>query len=187
MERSRRAFPVSGNVALKGVATQSSQWENCEPHLAIDGNKDANLNRGSCSSTAYGTNSWWRVDLLDVYSVKKVQITNRVDCCPQRIDGAEIRIGNSLENNGLDNPSMQVPTDNPLMNNLHDYCMSDAPVISLWDPDHPPLPITPSTTPSKPPAPKKMKSQRSLELDSEDVLSSPSFEPDIPALSSVKG
>ncbi|CAL8391486.1 unnamed protein product [Arctogadus glacialis] len=49
------------------------------------------------------------------------------------------------------------------MNNLHDYCMADVPVISLGDPDFPPLPITLSTTPSKPPAPKKMKPQCSLD------------------------
>ncbi|KAJ8002348.1 hypothetical protein DPEC_G00178940 [Dallia pectoralis] len=65
---------------------------------------------------------------------------------------------------------MQVRTDNPLMNNLHDYCMADAPVISLGDPDLPHPPVTPSTTPSKPPAPKKMKSQRSLDLDSEGIV-----------------
>ncbi|KAL0166467.1 hypothetical protein M9458_038311, partial [Cirrhinus mrigala] len=30
-------------------------------------------------------------------------ITNRGDCCPERINGAQIRIGNSLENNGNNN------------------------------------------------------------------------------------
>ncbi|KAF1380686.1 hypothetical protein PFLUV_G00166450, partial [Perca fluviatilis] len=65
---------------------------------------------------------------------------------------------------------MQVPMDNPLMNNLHDYCMGNAPVISLGEPDLTPLPISPTTTPSKPPAPKKMKLQRSLDLDSEGIV-----------------
>jgi hypothetical protein len=44
------------------------------------------------------------VDLLDVYRVTAVNITNRGDCCPERLDGAEIRIGNSLENNSINNP-----------------------------------------------------------------------------------
>lgn len=65
---------------------------------------------------------------------------------------------------------MQVSTDNPLVNNLHDYCMADVPVISLQDSDFPPLPITPSTTPFKPPAPKKMKPQRSVDTDSEGIV-----------------
>ncbi|CAL8362288.1 unnamed protein product [Gadus morhua 'NCC'] len=59
---------------------------------------------------------------------------------------------------------MLVPTENPLMN-LH-----DAPVISLGDPDFPPLPNTPSTTPSKPPAPKKKKLQCCLGLESDGIV-----------------
>ncbi|KAL0189949.1 hypothetical protein M9458_017048, partial [Cirrhinus mrigala] len=44
------------------------------------------------------------LDLRDVYKISKVVITNRNDCCAEQINGAEIRIGNSLENNGNDNP-----------------------------------------------------------------------------------
>ncbi|XP_036845097.1 uncharacterized protein LOC110532923 isoform X2 [Oncorhynchus mykiss] len=101
MEWSRRAVPVSDNVALRGVAAQSSQFSDRNAHYAIDGNR--NTNYGSCSHTAQDTNPWWRVDLLDVYKVTAVTITNR-DECPERLDGAEIRIGNSLENNGINNP-----------------------------------------------------------------------------------
>uniref|UniRef100_A0A8C7PW73 Fucolectin tachylectin-4 pentraxin-1 domain-containing protein n=1 Tax=Oncorhynchus mykiss TaxID=8022 RepID=A0A8C7PW73_ONCMY len=94
------------NVALRRVAAQSSlfSWEN-SPSKVIDGNRNSNYNYGgSCSSTAFNTNPWWRVDLLDLYRVTAVTITNRGDCCPKRLDGAEIRIGNSLENNGINNP-----------------------------------------------------------------------------------
>uniref|UniRef100_A0A8C7DQD7 Fucolectin tachylectin-4 pentraxin-1 domain-containing protein n=1 Tax=Oncorhynchus kisutch TaxID=8019 RepID=A0A8C7DQD7_ONCKI len=91
----------SDNVALRGVAAQSSQFSDRNAHYAIDGNR--NTNYGSCSHTAQDTNPWWRVDLLDVYNVTAVTITNR-DACPERLDGAEIRIGNSLENNGINNP-----------------------------------------------------------------------------------
>ncbi|XP_064881053.1 fucolectin-1-like [Oncorhynchus nerka] len=75
-----------------------------KPSKVIDGNCKSDFNSGgSCSSTAFNTNPWWRVDLLDVYRVTAVNITNRGDCCPERLDGAEIRIGNSLENNGINN------------------------------------------------------------------------------------
>uniref|UniRef100_A0A3P8ZTE8 Fucolectin tachylectin-4 pentraxin-1 domain-containing protein n=1 Tax=Esox lucius TaxID=8010 RepID=A0A3P8ZTE8_ESOLU len=86
------------------LATQSSLWSNDVAQLAIDGNRDANLADRSCSSTSEETNPWWRVDLLGRYSVTAVTVTNREDCCPTRIDGAEIHIGNSLDNNGIDNP-----------------------------------------------------------------------------------
>ncbi|XP_073669779.1 uncharacterized protein [Paramisgurnus dabryanus] len=63
----------------------------------------------TCSHTEATTdNPWWRVDLLDFYYISKVVITNRGDCCPERLDGAEIHIGNSLENNGNNNPRCAV-------------------------------------------------------------------------------
>uniref|UniRef100_A0A674DZZ7 Fucolectin tachylectin-4 pentraxin-1 domain-containing protein n=1 Tax=Salmo trutta TaxID=8032 RepID=A0A674DZZ7_SALTR len=45
------------------------------------------------------TNPWWRVDLLETFQVTSVTITNR-DTLVERMNRAEIRIGNSLENNG---------------------------------------------------------------------------------------
>ncbi|KAL0189935.1 hypothetical protein M9458_017034, partial [Cirrhinus mrigala] len=61
---------------------------------AIDGNRDI---------TNWDRNPWWRVDLLDVYKITRVSITNRGDCCEERIEGIQIRIGNSLDNNGNSN------------------------------------------------------------------------------------
>ncbi|XP_064881057.1 fucolectin-like, partial [Oncorhynchus nerka] len=92
------------NVVLKGVATQSSLYGDGQANNAIDGNRGSNYHKISCIHTEQETNPWWRVDLLDLYRVTAVTITNRGDCCPERLDGAEIRIGNSLENNGINNP-----------------------------------------------------------------------------------
>ena len=60
--------------------------------------------------------------------------------------------------------------ENPLVHNLHNYCMADKPVISLVDSEFPPLPITLTSLPSKPPAPKKMKSNRSLDMNDGDIV-----------------
>ncbi len=57
-----------------------------------------------CSITLNHLNPWWRLDLLEYYYIYKVSITNRADCCSERMTGVEIRIGNSLENNGNNNP-----------------------------------------------------------------------------------
>ena len=32
----------------------------------------------------------WKVDLIDKYEVNRVVIHNRVDCCSERIDGAQV-------------------------------------------------------------------------------------------------
>uniref|UniRef100_A0A673MG84 Fucolectin tachylectin-4 pentraxin-1 domain-containing protein n=1 Tax=Sinocyclocheilus rhinocerous TaxID=307959 RepID=A0A673MG84_9TELE len=52
-----------------------------------------------CSSTLTETNPWWRLDLRKVYRISEVVVTNREYGCTELINRAEIRIGNSLENN----------------------------------------------------------------------------------------
>uniref|UniRef100_H3ADE6 Fucolectin tachylectin-4 pentraxin-1 domain-containing protein n=1 Tax=Latimeria chalumnae TaxID=7897 RepID=H3ADE6_LATCH len=91
------------NVALKGTATQSSKRDQLGvPEHAINGNKNSGYL--SCTHTGHGTGPWWRVDLQQPYRISAVVITNRGDCCWERLRGAEIYIGNSLEKNGTLNP-----------------------------------------------------------------------------------
>uniref|UniRef100_A0A667XKE0 Fucolectin tachylectin-4 pentraxin-1 domain-containing protein n=1 Tax=Myripristis murdjan TaxID=586833 RepID=A0A667XKE0_9TELE len=95
------------NLALRGRATQSSVYPAGIPMNAIDGNRASNWYQGSCSHTQYNFSPWWRLDLLKTYKVDSVSITNR-DILPERINGIEIRIGNSLDNNGNNNPRCAV-------------------------------------------------------------------------------
>uniref|UniRef100_A0A8C1PIN1 Fucolectin tachylectin-4 pentraxin-1 domain-containing protein n=1 Tax=Cyprinus carpio TaxID=7962 RepID=A0A8C1PIN1_CYPCA len=90
-------FP--GNRAVGGATMQSSTSADWFAEKAIDGNRGLQQLYTGCSSTLNETNPWWRLDLRDVYRVSEVVITNRKECCAERINGAEIRIGNSLENN----------------------------------------------------------------------------------------
>ncbi|XP_053567006.1 fucolectin-like [Bombina bombina] len=108
------------NIALQGRATQSSiyTYNNQDGGYAlamnaIDGNFDTNLFHGSCMHSNYEYAPWWRVDLLGCYKISKVVITNRGDCCGERLRGAEIIIGNSLANNGNNNPRCAVITSLP--------------------------------------------------------------------------
>ncbi|XP_041649962.1 fucolectin-1-like [Cheilinus undulatus] len=98
------------NVAIRGKATQSTQYVNAFSMAsnAIDGNRDHNFSSGSCTHTSSQTNPWWRVDLLESYIVTSLIITNRGDCCAERLDGAQIHIGNSLDYNGVANPQVAV-------------------------------------------------------------------------------
>ncbi|KAG9283882.1 hypothetical protein AMEX_G2716 [Astyanax mexicanus] len=101
--------PNAKNLALNGKATQSTLIENPwapfgHAYNAIDGNTDPDFTHGSCTATTFQKNPWWRVDLQDEYTVTSITITNRGDSCPERLNGAEIHIGNSLVNNGNDNP-----------------------------------------------------------------------------------
>ncbi|XP_067242002.1 uncharacterized protein [Chanodichthys erythropterus] len=91
------------NLALGARAVQSSTYQKAVAKNAVDGNMNSIFNTGSCSATNGDMDPWWRVDLLEVHKISRVSITNRGDCCPQRLNGAQIRIGNSLENNGNNN------------------------------------------------------------------------------------
>uniref|UniRef100_A0A673GW51 Fucolectin tachylectin-4 pentraxin-1 domain-containing protein n=1 Tax=Sinocyclocheilus rhinocerous TaxID=307959 RepID=A0A673GW51_9TELE len=110
-------FMLKGNLALGGKAVQSSTYSDLgAAQNAVDGNRQSSYALGSCSVTNGDMNPWWRVDLLDVYRVTRVSITNRGDCCEKRIEGIQIRIGNSLENNGNNNELAAIVGPIPLGN-----------------------------------------------------------------------
>ncbi|XP_016116535.1 uncharacterized protein [Sinocyclocheilus grahami] len=94
---------LAGNLAVDGAATQSSTFTGWFAEKAIDSNRGLQQNT-ACSSTLNQTNPWWRLDLRHIYRVSRVVVTNRKDCCTEQMNGAEIRIGNSLENNSNNNP-----------------------------------------------------------------------------------
>lgn len=84
-------------MALNTKADQSSQNSRLgAAQNAIDGNRDPRFKSGSCTLTNGESDPWWRVDLQNVYKITAVMITNR-DELENRLDGAEIWIGNSTE------------------------------------------------------------------------------------------
>ncbi|XP_002731582.1 uncharacterized protein LOC100377761 [Saccoglossus kowalevskii] len=85
------------NIALKGTASQSSTAYDGPANYAIDGNDDSIYGDKSCSHTAKEQSAWWKLDLGDTYSISQVVITNRQDCCSERIDGAVVLIGDNSD------------------------------------------------------------------------------------------
>ncbi|XP_064410301.1 pentraxin fusion protein-like [Latimeria chalumnae] len=112
------------NVALHGTADQSSVYhEEGMPEHAIDGNKNSNYTIKSCTHTIPETEPWWRVDLKKPHQISRVAITNRGDCCAERLEGAEVRIGNSLDNNGNNNPKCGA-VESTSAGSTHTFCCS---------------------------------------------------------------
>lgn len=85
---SLNCFPE--NAALWCKATQSSTYLEEVASRAIDSRWN------SWTHTNSETDPWWRVDLMKVYRVNRVTITNRINLA-SRINGAVIRIGNYLD------------------------------------------------------------------------------------------
>ncbi|XP_026113395.1 fucolectin-5-like, partial [Carassius auratus] len=117
------------NLALKGRAVQSSTYYTFGAAQAIDGIKYSPSGKPYpaetntyCSITAYQLSPWWRLDLLDSYYIYKVTVTNRGDCCLDDTTGVEIRIGNSLENNGNNNPRCGVTSLVPAGSSVSFFC-----------------------------------------------------------------
>ncbi|XP_032373501.1 fucolectin-5 isoform X4 [Etheostoma spectabile] len=94
--------PTGENLALQGKATQSSLFTFGTAYNAIDGNPGSRWEDGSCSHTNNDVGPWWRLDLRKTHKVFSVKITNR-DEDPERLNGAEIRIGDSLAKFGNNN------------------------------------------------------------------------------------
>uniref|UniRef100_A0A3Q1HD94 Fucolectin tachylectin-4 pentraxin-1 domain-containing protein n=1 Tax=Anabas testudineus TaxID=64144 RepID=A0A3Q1HD94_ANATE len=99
--------PTGENLALQGKATQSSLYGIGIPYNAINGNRASNWVQASCIHTKKDFTPWWRLDLRKTHKVFSVNITN-IDSCSDRLNGAEIRIGDSLDNNGNNNPRCAV-------------------------------------------------------------------------------
>ncbi|XP_002731555.2 uncharacterized protein LOC100373550 [Saccoglossus kowalevskii] len=87
-------FTSHQNIALNKKASQSSLYhEHGIASHAIDGFKFTHYEDFSCTHTNEETDPWWKVDLEYDYIVDEVVITNRKDCCSERLKGAVVRVG----------------------------------------------------------------------------------------------
>ena len=81
------------NIAQGKPVRQSSTAFGGFPSRAVDGNRNTNWRGSSCTHTSRQRRPWWRVDLLRIYDVTEVKITNRGDCCSNRLRQVEVRVG----------------------------------------------------------------------------------------------
>jgi len=84
------------NLAKGKPTSQSSTGWGGVPSRAVDGKKSTQWSSGTCTHTAATTGNWWMVDLEDNFLVEKIKITNRGDCCRDRINGAKVYVGDEL-------------------------------------------------------------------------------------------
>ena len=85
----------TANVALGKPTKQSSTSYVGLPQRAVDGSKNPDWSGASCTHTSYQERPWWRVDLGSMYNIYSVALTNRKDCCSNRLREIEIKVTNS--------------------------------------------------------------------------------------------
>ncbi len=86
------------NIAQGKAATQSTTYNSgysYEALNAVDGNRSGLYSDNSITHTNSETNPWWKLDLQNEYTIDKIDIYNRTNCCSTRIVGAKIYIGNT--------------------------------------------------------------------------------------------
>ncbi|XP_019622324.1 PREDICTED: LOW QUALITY PROTEIN: uncharacterized protein LOC109468522 [Branchiostoma belcheri] len=83
------------NIALNRPATQSSTAYEGAPGRAVDGNTSPAYSSNSCTHTRNTRNPWWRVDLGSSLCVDRVVVTNRKDCCSDRLEGFTVYVGDN--------------------------------------------------------------------------------------------
>ncbi|XP_065054722.1 fucolectin-4-like [Rhopilema esculentum] len=91
------------NIALGKDASQSTSRLDGIASNAVDGIDTTNYNAGSCTHTLDIAPDWWRVDFGKNAVVHSVKITNRGECCEDRLSDFNIVVGNSIEGNGGSN------------------------------------------------------------------------------------
>ena len=82
-------------VALYKNASQSSTF-GYAAHNAVDGNENTDLTQHSCAHTQLDKSPWWEVDLGKTYNITGVEITNRGDCCGNRLKDFNITVDGNL-------------------------------------------------------------------------------------------
>ncbi|WP_218577515.1 galactose-binding domain-containing protein [Phytohabitans rumicis] len=81
--------PTNCNLAVLKTATQSSTHvSGASASRAVDGNTNGAWTGGSVTHTSdspLDTNPWWQVDLGASRSVSTIKLSNRTDCCADRL------------------------------------------------------------------------------------------------------
>lgn len=73
------------NLAQGKDTAQSSTYPNAPAHLAVDGDTNRDFNAGSVANTNLENEPWWQVDLGEQLEIGRIKLTNRTDCCNERL------------------------------------------------------------------------------------------------------
>ena len=65
-------------------------------HKAVDGIATTSFSSSSCTHTKADAEPWWMVDFGKVYNITGVEITNRGDCCGDRLKNFDVTVDGNL-------------------------------------------------------------------------------------------
>lgn len=68
-----------------------------ESEHAVDGVLELDYSKQSCIQTQVQSSPWWMVDLGGTFQIEVVIISNRYDCCEEKLTQIELSIGRYTE------------------------------------------------------------------------------------------
>lgn len=86
------------DIAYKRTATQSSTGYGGEASRGVDGTTDGTWSKSSVTHTNQEQNPWWQVQLAGSRPISSVTISNRTDCCSDRLAGAILELLDGSDN-----------------------------------------------------------------------------------------
>ena len=94
----------SFNIALHQPAYQKSNYGHRYASRAVDGNRNTNMDRHSCTCTNRNYQPWWSVDLGAIYHVTRVTLVNR-NSWVNRLNNLNVGVMNSRPTTQLQSSS----------------------------------------------------------------------------------
>lgn len=99
------SFFIPVNHALGSYASQSNTSIRGYAYRAVDGNRSGIFSHFSCTHTPTEENPFWSVSFEPgLVNVSAVRISNRQDCCQDRLSDFEIRIGDYYGEEAIKSP-----------------------------------------------------------------------------------
>lgn len=80
------------NRVIRGTAWQSSTEFGADANRASDRNRDGNFHAGSVSHTTREQDPWWATAVENTDRHETIVITNRTDCCRERLGEFEVQL-----------------------------------------------------------------------------------------------
>ena len=86
---------MSGTIPYSVMtASQSSTYGSATAEKALTGSPQRTW-PGTCIHTNSEAGAWWTVSLSGTWDVTSVQLSNRAGCCPDRLQGIDVYVGNT--------------------------------------------------------------------------------------------
>jgi len=82
------------NLARGRAATQSSTDHGGEAARAVDGNTNGAYFSGSVTHSNVEVSPWWQVNLGAIQPIGEVVLSNRTDCCGERLSNFKVLVSN---------------------------------------------------------------------------------------------